>query len=61
MNSSPDMIRSFAERTRAPVALFDRPWNPHVGEGAMRDDVVRCRHWDQLIARFPRPGREQGR
>lgn len=57
VDDSLDMVRFFAERTRVPVVLFDRPWNAGMAEGGMRSDVVRCRSWADLMERFPRPGR----
>jgi len=56
VDDSADMVRFFAQRTRVPVVLFDRPWNAAMGNEAMRDDVVRCRGWSELVERFPRPG-----
>ena len=56
VDDSLDMARFFAERSRVPVALFDRPWNRDVAGAVMRKDVVRCRNWTELLERFPRPG-----
>ena len=53
----PGTVEHLAGSVGVPVALFDRPWNRAVAAGP-RDGgapVARCRDWDEIRHRFPRP------
>ena len=44
-----------------PVALLDRPWNRRIEEvdPAAADRIVRCRDWEEIVARFPSAARPE--
>jgi len=56
VDDSPDMVRLLANRPEIPIAVFDRPWNAQLGPVESQPNVVRCRDWTELLARFPEPG-----
>ncbi len=48
----PGTAEHLAGRLGVPVALFDRPWNRRVADGA---SLVRCADWGEIRRRFPAP------
>jgi len=57
VDDSPDMVRLLAGRADMPIAVFDRPWNADLGTAEPLPNVVRCRDWNELMTRFPQPGK----
>lgn len=58
VEDSPEMALLLARRTRVPIVLFDRPWNAAINpEATGADRLARCRGWDEIRRRFPRPPR----
>jgi uncharacterized HAD superfamily protein len=57
VEDSLDVAAYLVEHLETPVALMDHPWNRNTSglEPAVRERIVRCGSWSEIIERFPAP------